>query len=143
MKPNYPVGISSGDTLLPCSCFWSCAISKRIQQDPARRSRGNHALDRIGCASDGACFVWAFNATGTFFHLISIIGTDLHRTGEASNGADKVSSVVPQVYLTCAISSSCFTLLVGYLFDRMNPKFIMGKSISSISRSIHLIQPWA
>ena len=87
-------------------------------------------------AVTGSCSIWAFTATGNFFHLISIISLDLHRTGEGASGTDEVmASVVPHVYLTCAISSSCFTLVFGYLIDRVNPKWILtfGLLLQSLS----------
>ena len=86
-------------------------------------------------AATGSCFTWAFIATGMFFHLIMIVETDL----SLGKGGDILqstlahnemlpSSLVPHVYLTCAISSSTCTLLIGYLFDRMNPKWILSES---------------
>ena len=76
--------------------------------------------------------MWAFNATGTFFHLISIIGNDLEK------GAGKPGRVIPSVYLTSAITSSCFTLLVGYLFDKVNPKYIIGVGLLAQSLAMFL-----
>ncbi len=86
-------------------------------------------------AVTGSCFIWAFNATGIFFHLIAIIGNDLGK-GEGEEGT--LGSVVPHVYLTTALASSGFTLTVGYLFDRINPKWIIITGLLMQSTSIFL-----
>jgi len=78
------------------------------------------------------CSVWAFNATGVFFHLIVILQTDLRADTKV------MDSVVPHVYLTCAITSSVFTLVIGYLFDRANPKWIISAALVLQSLSIFL-----
>ena len=82
-------------------------------------------------AATTACGMWAFNATGAFFHLISIIGNDLKDGGNSDR-------VISSVYLTSAITSSCFTLLVGYLFDKMNPKYIIGVGLLAQSLAMFI-----
>ena len=78
-------------------------------------------------------FVWAFNATGVFFHMVSIVETDL-----GGLEGSRAEGVLGSVYLTCAISSSVLTLLVGWAFDRINPKWIIVLGLLAQSLSIFL-----
>ena len=63
-----------------------------------------------------------------FFHLIKIVQTDL--------GGDEHKEVLGAVYITCAAFSSAFTLLIGYLFDRINPKVGISHLLRNFSSSL-------
>mmetsp|Transcript_13003 Transcript_13003/g.24620 ORF Transcript_13003/g.24620 Transcript_13003/m.24620 type:complete len:477 (+) Transcript_13003:104-1534(+) len=74
-------------------------------------------------AVTGSCLVWALNATGLFFHLTRMIP----------------HNATAQVYLTSSISSATFTLFVGFLFDKINPKWIIAPALLLQSLSIYLL----
>lgn len=68
-----------------------------------------------------AGFVWAFNAAAIFFHITTLLEEDL--------GKQQLSRGLTTFYIGASTSAAVSTFTVGFLFDRISPKYIIGPAM--------------